>query len=164
VQRLSGRRPLRPVVVIYDTTMGGPRLTEVVHSRFPELLEALDLAGHSWVSALKCWCRSLAPGLPPALFKGESGPPDEGWFRVLAPGSRAYCRAGNGSLREIVIRGPCLIDLPEYGLVGEVGYEIETDQGLRRVVERAVTPREDGGTWVDWDPKTGETRPLDGEE
>jgi len=63
-----------------------------------------------------------------------------------------------------VIVAPCLINLPEYGIVDEVGYEIEApEDARRRIVAKAVEPAEDGWRMVDWNPRTGEIRELEEE-
>lgn len=151
-------RSLHKALVVYDTSVGGLRLTEPVYSRFEEILEALRMAKWPRVEALHRWFGSLVAGERGLLDTRASGPP-EGWLRVLAPGSRVFIRSGQ--LQEAVVRRPCLINLPEYGIIDKLGYELEVPDGMRQVIDDAVEPAEDGWEMVDWNPTTGEIRPLE---
>jgi len=152
---------LRRALAVYDTSVGGLRLTEPVYTRFEELLDALHVAGWPWTERLNRWFESLLPG-ERGVLDTRGRKPEEGWIRVFAPGSRALVRSQVGELQEVVVHVPCLIDVPEYGIVGEIGYEIEAPEGIRRrIVAKAVQPAEDGWEMVDWNPRTGEIRPLE---
>ncbi len=154
---------LRRALAVYDTSVGGLRLTEPVYTRFEELLGALQVTGWSWTERLNRWWESLLLGERGVLDTCDRKP-EEGWIRVLAPGSRALVRSQAGDLHEAVVHTPCLIDVPEFGIVGEIGYEIEAPEGSRRrVVAKAVQSAEDGWEMVDWNPQTGEIRPLEEE-
>lgn len=152
---------LRQTLAVYDIFVGGLRLTESIYARFEELLKALQEAKWPWTEQLRRWFDSLVPGERGVLdVRGHE--PGEGWIRVLAPGSRAFFRKQSGELQDVVVRRPCLIDLPEYGIAGEIGYEIEAPEGTRReVVAKAIETAEEGWEMVDWNPRTDEIRPLE---
>lgn len=117
------RLGVHDTIVVFDATYGSLRLTEPVFTDLSDLLNRLsraaDLVGQQedapvpdeTLNRLHAWLRGLAALSVPNEHAVEI--PEDGWLRVLKPGSRVTRRDSKGLLTDIEILKPLLMSALE---------------------------------------------------
>lgn len=167
-------------IAIFDVTYGSLRLTEPVFTDLGDLLtrlsRAADLVGEKaeapvpkeFLNRLLVWLE----GLPPLSVPIEDAEkiPQDGWLRVLKPGSRVGRRDSKGVLSEIEILEPFFMS-PLEGQPAMLYYRYRpasASEGIlassftitsEKTIQRIGEDRDE----ILWNPSTGEYRDDDGE-
>ena len=117
------RLAVTDAIVVFDATYGSLRLTEPVFTDLSDLLDrfarAADLVGEQEeapipdevLDRLRAWLRALPPLSIPNEYAAEI--PEDGWLRVLKPGSRVARRDSKNLLTDIEIIEPLLMSIIE---------------------------------------------------
>lgn len=167
------RIAVHDALVVFDATYGSLRLTEPVFTDLSELIDRLSRAAElvgdgedapvpvDVLDRLRAWLAGLAVLSAPNEHAVEI--PEDGWLRVLKPGSRVARRDGAGLLTDIEIISPIIMSALE-DAPATLHYRYrpaDAPSGLsvaRFVPETAIERVGEDWTETLWNPATEEYR------
>jgi DEAD/DEAH box helicase domain-containing protein len=173
------RIAVHDAIVVFDATYGSLRLTEPVFTDLSELLDRLSRAAElvgeredapvpvETLDRLRAWLEGLAPLPAPNEHTVEI--PEDGWLRVLKPGSRVARRDRAGMLTDIEIIGPILMSALE-DEPATLHYRYRPANAPSGLVVARFTPETAiervGEDWSEtlWNPATDEYRDEEDEQ
>ena len=179
IVRGGQRFPVHDAIVVFDATYGSLRLTEPVFTELFDLLDRLaraaELVGQTEeapvpdeiLSKIRSWLQGLSPLTVPDEDAIQI--PEDGWLRVLKPGSVVARRDSKGLLADIEIIEPLLMSPGDEEPIGlwyryRPAHAQSGAVGARFTVRDAAVERS-GEDWTEvlWNPATEEYKDEEGD-